>query len=188
MVVVLAQGEEGLTFPISRQGLEQIAIALVVGAAVFGALAFWRYRGRRHWRRAGASAATMAVLAAVALVLGYTVAPNIPTPPVPVTARFLQNPVPDTPEQVTTGRELYQRSCVVCHGANGRGDGPAAFTLNPRPVDLVVHTPQHAPGEVFYWISGGIPNTAMPGWNDRLSDTQRWQIVRFLYALAAGQI
>ncbi len=176
-----------MTFPISRQGLEQIALLLLIGAVVFAALAFWRYRGRRHWRRAGGSAATMAVLAAVALVVGRTVAPNIPTPPVPLTARFLQNPVPDAPEQVAAGRELYQRNCVVCHGAHGRGDGPAAFTLNPKPINLVVHTPQHAPGEVFYWITSGVPNTAMPGWKDQLTDAQRWQIVRFLYALAAGR-
>lgn len=32
------------------------------------------------------------------------------------------------------GRALYaENGCVNCHGANGKGDGPVAKTLNPPP-------------------------------------------------------
>jgi mono/diheme cytochrome c family protein len=176
-----------VTFPISRQGLEQIALLLAVGAVIFAALALWRWRRGAAWRRAAISAGALGGLVAIALVLAYTVAPNIPTPPVPLTARVAQDPRPDSPERVAAGGELYRARCAVCHGARGRGDGPAAFTLNPRPVDLTVHVPQHAPGEVHYWISEGIPGTPMPAWKGELTEEQRWDIVRFLYALAAGR-
>lgn len=174
-------------FPISRQGLEQIALLLVAGAVLFAVLALWRRQRGEPWRRAAISGGTLGGVAALALALAYTVAPNIPTPPVPLTARFAQNPVPDTPEAVAAGAATYAQRCAICHGAGGRGDGPAAFTLNPRPVDLTVHVPQHAPGEVHYWISEGIPGTPMPGWKDELSETQRWEVVRFLFALAEGR-
>lgn len=177
-----------MTFPVSRQGLEQIALVFLVGAVVFAIAAFLAYRRGRRWTQPAVSGGVLAGLAALALVLGYTVAPNIPTPPVPLTARFTANPVPDTPENVSRGGELYRESCAVCHGQQGRGDGPAAFALNPRPVDLILHVPQHAEGEVFHWISNGIPGTAMPAWEEELSETERWQIVRFLYALAAGRL
>ena len=80
-------------------------------------------------------------------------------------------------------------------GPLARGDGPAAFTLIPRPVNLQLHVPQHAPGEVHYWISSGIPGTAMPAWGDadpatgkpRLSDEDRWSIIRYLLALSRGE-
>lgn len=176
-----------MTFPISRQGLEQIALFLVVGAVIFAALALWRWRRGRPWRRAAISGGLLGGVAVLALALAYTLAPNIPTPPVPLTARFAQSPVPDTPEAVAAGAATYAQRCAVCHGARGKGDGPAAFTLRPRPVDLTVHVPQHAPGEVHYWISEGIPGTAMPAWKDELSEAQRWEIVRFLYALAEGR-
>ena len=176
-----------MTFPVSRQGLEQLAILLLVGAAIFALTAAWRWRRRRMWRRQGTSAATLAGLAAVALGLGYTVAPNIPTPPVPLTARFATNPVADSPTEVAGGRATYQAKCAICHGQRGRGDGPAALTMNPRPVDLTVHVPQHAQGEIFYWISEGVAGTQMPAWKDQLSETERWQVVRFLQALAAGR-
>ncbi len=184
-----------MTFPMSRQGLEQIALALAVGLVLVGALAFLRRRRNQPFRRFAISAGVLAALAAVALVLAYTVAPNIPTPPVPFTARFAQNPTPDTPETVTRGKQLYQANCAICHGPLARGDGPAAFTLIPRPVNLQLHVPQHAPGEVHYGISSGIPGTAMPAWGDadpatgkpRLSDEDRWSIIRYLLALARGE-
>lgn len=176
-----------MTFPISRQGLEQFALLLLIGALVFALTAAWRWRRGRRWRRQGTSAGILAGLAAVALALGYTVAPNIPTPPVPLTARFATNPVPDTPDVVAAGRATYQAKCAICHGQRGKGDGPAALTMNPRPVDLTVHVPQHAQGEIYYWISEGVGGTQMPGWKDQLTEGERWQVVRFLQALAAGR-
>ena len=73
----------------------------------------------------------------------------------------------------------------MCHGAQGRGDGPAALTLNPRPVNLQLHVPQHPDGFLLYWIAEGVQGTQMPSWKDKLTETQRWQIVRYLHELAA---
>jgi mono/diheme cytochrome c family protein len=184
-----------VTFPISRQGLEEISIALAVGAAFFGLFALIRRRRQGEWQRFAQSAGFLGALVVVSLALAYTIAPNIPTPPVPLTARFAQNPTPDNPATVAFGRALYQANCVVCHGPKGLGDGAAALTLNPRPFNLQVHVPQHAPGELYYWISNGIPFTAMPAWgvpdpdtgNPKLTDTERWELIRYLQALAAGQ-
>jgi len=36
----------------------------------------------------------------------------------------------------TGGAALYQERCASCHGPQGRGDGPAATTFDPRPTDL----------------------------------------------------
>lgn len=177
-----------MIFPISRQGLQDIAQFLIAGAAVFVLLALLtRYRGG-DWRRFAISAGALGVLVIVSYALAFTVAPNIPTPPVPFTARFTQNPTPDTPETIDRGRALFLANCAICHGGRGLGDGPQAFLLRPRPVNLQLHVPQHASGEVHYWISEGVAGTGMPAWKETLSETQRWEIVRFLEALAAGRI
>lgn len=176
-----------MTFPVSRQGLEQIALLLAVGSAVFGLLALWRWRRGTVWRRPATSGGILVGLAATALALGYTLAPNIPTPPVPLTARFASNPVPDTEAAVDAGRQTYQSKCAICHGPRARGDGPAALTLNPKPFDLIVHVPQHATGETFYWISEGVAGTGMPAWKDQLTEQERWEVIRFLQALASGR-
>lgn len=33
------------------------------------------------------------------------------------------------------GQQLYAQTCSPCHGPGGKGDGPAAATLNPKPAD-----------------------------------------------------
>jgi len=36
------------------------------------------------------------------------------------------------------GRALYEQSCVLCHGAEGKGDGPAGLPALPMPRDFTV--------------------------------------------------
>ena len=41
-------------------------------------------------------------------------------------------------EAIANGRHLYRIYCSGCHGAQGRGDGPAADDLGAQPIDLAV--------------------------------------------------
>ena len=34
------------------------------------------------------------------------------------------------------GKGLFAQHCASCHGAAGKGDGPVAAALNPKPADL----------------------------------------------------
>lgn len=38
-------------------------------------------------------------------------------------------------EMLARGQQAYTLNCAPCHGASGRGDGPGAATLNPKPRD-----------------------------------------------------
>ena len=40
------------------------------------------------------------------------------------------------PVKTVTGADLYGEFCAACHGASGRGDGPAAASLPVKPADL----------------------------------------------------
>ncbi len=177
-----------MSFPISRQGLQDIALFLIAGAVVFVLLALLTRRRGGEWRRFAVSAGVLGVLVIVCYALAFTVAPNIPTPPVPFTARFAQNPTPDTTATIDAGRTSFQANCAICHGPRGLGDGPQAFLLQPRPVNLQLHVPQHAPGEIHYWISEGVTGTGMPAWKETLDETKRWEVVRYLQALASGKV
>ena len=174
-----------MTLLITRGLLVQFALFFVAGALVFGLGAAWSWRRQGAWRRTAISGGLLATLAGVCLIAGYTVAPDLPT--APLWTRFTTNPVADTPAEVNAGREIYQTKCSICHGPRAHGDGPAAITMNPRPFDLTVHVPLHPEGEVFYFVSEGIAGTQMPAWKEQLSETQRWQVIRFLADYSAGR-
>src|SRR5262245_59283715 len=41
-------------------------------------------------------------------------------------------------EQTHPSKETYDRLCASCHGTDGKGDGPAAAALDPKPTDLTM--------------------------------------------------
>lgn len=164
-----------------------LEVAIVAGVLLVAGIAM-RRRGRRPFgTRLLAGSGIAAGICGLAVVAAFTVAPTLPTPFVPITEQFLQNPVPNTPENIQAGRAVFQQSCALCHGPQGRGDGVAALAMNPRPVNLQLHVPQHPDGFLHYWISDGVAGTQMPAWKGQLSETQIWQVIRYLRELAAGR-
>lgn len=96
----------------------------------------------------------------------------------------IPSPVARTASDLSAGSAIYRERCQPCHGERGRGDGPAGAALAPRPADLVLHVPQHTDGELYYFVSLGVPGTAMPAWRTVLSERERWQVVLYLRELA----
>ncbi len=102
-----------------------------------------------------------------------------------VEGELLRNPFPPTGDSLALGERVYRDNCQACHGANGRGDGPAASALNPRPADFRVHMAAgHPDGEHFSVVTGGKDGTAMPSFKDRLSVDERWHVINFLKTFA----
>lgn len=98
----------------------------------------------------------------------------------------LPNPVPANPETLAAAKGDYEQYCLPCHGLSGKGDGPIGLTLNPRPADLTLHAEAgaHTDGQLFYWISQGYPDSAMPAFEEYLSEEQRWSLVNYIHTLA----
>lgn len=95
------------------------------------------------------------------------------------------NPVPATADVVATGQALFETYCAQCHGTGARGDGPLAGEMWPPPSDLTIFAPMHTDGELYWFISKGVPGTAMPAFEAVLSEEERWTVVRYLRSLPA---
>lgn len=82
------------------------------------------------------------------------------------------------------GKAIYEQQCANCHGPQGRGDGPEAPFLSPRPGNLVsAYTAVRSDVELLNVIANGKPHTAMPGWKDRLSEEERKEVLAYIRSL-----
>ncbi len=105
----------------------------------------------------------------------------------PVQATSSQaNPIVPNSQSIAAGQAVYLKNCSRCHGVSGKGDGPDGLLLNPRPADLTKHglPGVHTDAQLFDWITNGLPGTRMPAWKNKLSDTDRWNLVNYLRYLA----
>ncbi len=101
---------------------------------------------------------------------------------VPAEAKAVPNPVEASPEALAAGAELYKKHCLMCHGEAGKGDGQAAKYLKPPVPDITGAGPKgQTDGEIFFKISNG--KKPMPPMNRKLSETERWQVVRHVRTL-----
>lgn len=88
------------------------------------------------------------------------------------------NPVPADTASLARGKQVYDTNCASCHGTAGKGDGPAAQALNPKPADLAVMAPQHPPGDLAWKVETG--RGAMPPWKGVLTQNQIWDVVNYV--------
>jgi mono/diheme cytochrome c family protein len=44
-----------------------------------------------------------------------------------------------TKEARTRAQDIFESRCAACHGTEGRGNGPAASNLKPKPIDFHSH-------------------------------------------------
>lgn len=87
------------------------------------------------------------------------------------------------------GKPVYDKWCAGCHGVEGDGEGEAAAWMLPRPRDFTTAlyqirtTPSGAlptDADIRHVIDVGMPGTAMPGWESRLTRRQREDLVAYL--------
>lgn len=95
-----------------------------------------------------------------------------------------RTPVLADEESIAQGKQLYDQQCLACHGANGRGDGPAAGSLEPPPANFLDldHSKIYGPGEKFWIIGNGSGETGMPAFA-QIDLIDRWHLVNYIYHL-----
>jgi len=98
-------------------------------------------------------------------------------------------------EHVRAGRQIYYQNCLPCHGDMLDGQGPFARGFNPTPLafDAAGTIDQLQESYLFWRIAKGGPglphegtpwNSAMPVWEDFLTEDQIWEVIIFLYEQA----
>ena len=103
-------------------------------------------------------------------------------------ATYVRPAVPYSAASIVQGEGLYRTHCQGCHGVAGYGDGPARAGLPRPPADLTAqHAADHTAGDLFWWLTRGIPGSGMPGFADQLTPEARWDVINFVRALGAAE-
>jgi len=87
------------------------------------------------------------------------------------------------------GHTLYASRCSFCHGAAGKGDGPAGMALKPPPTNFT---------STEYWkvakieamkdaIANGKPGTSMVAFKSSMSSEQVDDLIAYLQTLKPAQ-
>ena len=92
------------------------------------------------------------------------------------------NPIARDEASIERRTKLFQAHCVACHGTQGKGDGPAAAALKPKPPNLALMAGHHPDGDLAWKISNG--RGAMPGWQGVLSENDIWDLTNFIKSLS----
>ena len=106
--------------------------------------------------------------------------------------------IKQTKDAVLMGQKEYERTCSLCHGINGIGNGPYAFALLEKPANLTLIQKKNYgefPFSKLYRIIDGREEIkshgprVMPVWGDRYN-TEHWLEVRTRYSetLVRGRI
>jgi mono/diheme cytochrome c family protein len=102
----------------------------------------------------------------------------------------MMQPFSSVAQEHSEGRKLYLTYCTGCHGASGKGDGPAGKKLRVKPAD---HTNtqkmgQYTDDHLFTVIAkGGMKvgrSAEMPAWGAVLKEAQIQEVVAYIRTLA----
>ncbi|HEY2845442.1 MAG TPA: cytochrome c [Bryobacteraceae bacterium] len=94
--------------------------------------------------------------------------------------RELRNPYHPVAQTMQEGRALYETYCAVCHGDQGKGDGPIAGKIPSPPSYTSDRLLQFPAGRIFHVITMG--SGKMRPYASQLSADERWKVVTYVRA------
>ena len=108
----------------------------------------------------------------------------------------LKNPMrtsgADLERNIAEGKIIYYQNCFFCHGDTLKGDGHFAPAFNPTPANFrdVGTLSMLQESYVFWRVATGAPglpkgatpwNSAMPNWQDFLTEDEIWKVILYIY-------
>ena len=90
-------------------------------------------------------------------------------------------PILAQPEEPVPGKVTYEKHCLSCHGAKGKGDGLVGKVLRPPATDFTTSaSKKKTDAELMAIIEQGVKGTAMSGWKNSLSGEEMKDVLVYI--------
>jgi cbb3-type cytochrome c oxidase subunit III len=142
-----------------------------------------QHHTRKHMEMLNALNVRVALLALIGVLATSAVAPRV---------LAQRGGAPSTPP--SRGKQVYDAHCVECHGAAGKGDGPAAHLMIPRPRDFTLGRYKirstesgsvPSDDDLLRTVRQGLYATSMPAWQKLLPDDDIKAVVDYVKTLSS---
>lgn len=100
-------------------------------------------------------------------------------------ARENLNPLPRTASVLARGQHIFNTYCIVCHGAQGMGDGSV---VPPYPKPPSLHSDKvrgWKDGDIYHVITMG--QNIMPSYARQIMPDDRWAVIHYVRTLQRAQ-
>lgn len=127
--------------------------------------------------------------------MGYSHPTEVWQPDPKVSADIAWPPGSELPGNIPLGTRVFAQRCAVCHGPDGRGNGPAAPTLIPRPTDFTLADfrfkstavgSQPTDADLIFTVKNGLSASAMPSFKDILTEGEVQAVVAQVKAFSGA--
>jgi mono/diheme cytochrome c family protein len=92
-----------------------------------------------------------------------------------------------SPDLIARGKQVFTQNCTSCHGEQGRGDGPASTTMDPRPRNFTSSAGWDKGYDlptIFKTVTEGIQGTSMASF-DYLSKRDRMALAHYVQSFGS---
>ncbi len=99
----------------------------------------------------------------------------------PVSAKKLKNPLTASADTIDAGKQLFNKHCASCHGADGKSKTDIAAAMKKKPTDLTAKEMRGiTDGEIYWVVANGITKSGMPAFKTKASIQDRWKMTLYV--------
>ncbi len=101
-------------------------------------------------------------------------------------------PIAGTAGEFTAGRDLFNLYCAVCHGQDGKGNGPASILsdggyIDPVPANFTESGADFTNYGRYVWkVKEGVETTNMPPWKMALSENEIFDVIFYIQGFSTA--